>query len=677
MRELIKAVLTDAAHQFVRKAPVAVLNGGGHFTQLLSSPLNTTPPQANVRELLRLYQTSPWVFSIVNKLAENCAEPEFYLETRDGKQVFEHPVLDFIRSGSELLTSHQSLLVHYAYMELAAESFWLIGRDAANRPASWCPVPANWITDIRENDIGQRVFSLSPPNTKNPVDIPWSEMIWIKRPDPSNPLGRGASIVKAAYAEIEVDKAATNYLYWFLKNRARPDIVISGTQHAPLQDDDVKRLEELWLPRFQGPSNAGRPFFSANELKVESLQASMRDHQMVEARKYEAELLAQLWNMPPELLGRLENSNRATIDGADYLFQKHLVRPRNTLTSTTLYRRLLPEFPDLQNYKLRQVNPVQEDKELQVKLIVAAPWHATVDEIRKIGGLPPLGGKEGEERRPILADNQSASTGTTTTGTNQKPQGTGKKAVTRKMTAPVKNKIVETITLPSAYDDSDKIALVQEFEDQMNVYGRDLADEYNVYWEISPDTALWLSASVNEMIDTIDKTTAEQLRQALDELPDESSVQDVALAVTNVFERADKQRAVIISETEMSAVAGFAAIQVLRQANMLEKVWRTVGDAKVRHAHAAMDGQKRYTNEPFVAPGGQTALYPCGFADPALNCNCRCWVTTEQSKRTEAQHNALIDVMAAAVMIEIKARFDRQREAALAVVADLITEDEQ
>lgn len=70
----------------------------------------------------------------------------------------------------------------------------------------------------------------------------------------------------------------------------------------------------------------------------------------------------------------------------------------------------------------------------------------------------------------------------------------------------------------------------------------------------------------------------------------------------------------------------------------ITKTWVTAGDANVRDAHAAMDGQTVAADEPFVVPSGEfkgaEAQGPGLFGEPALDRFCRCWVVAGVRKRT-------------------------------------------
>ena len=98
--------------------------------------------------------------------------------------------------------------------------------------------------------------------------------------------------------------------------------------------------------------------------------------------------IIQIWGVPPEEMGIIENSNRATIDTADFLFKRNVVVPRLELLRAYIQERLIPEYDDalIINYK----SPVQADKDFQLKAAEKAPWALTVDEHREFMGREPL-----------------------------------------------------------------------------------------------------------------------------------------------------------------------------------------------------------------------------------------------------------------------------------------------
>jgi hypothetical protein len=92
--------------------------------------------------------------------------------------------------------------------------------------------------------------------------------------------------------------------------------------------------------------------------------------------------------VPPEILGIIENSNRATIDAADYLFSKWVIVPRLEAWRLDYQRLLVPEYDE--RLILDYESPIQHDTAFRGQLMTSMPWAFEADEIRECAGLTPL-----------------------------------------------------------------------------------------------------------------------------------------------------------------------------------------------------------------------------------------------------------------------------------------------
>lgn len=59
---------------------------------------------------------------------------------------------------------------------------------------------------------------------------------------------------------------------------------------------------------------------------------------------------------------------------------------------------------------------------------------------------------------------------------------------------------------------------------------------------------------------------------------------------------------------------------------VVEKVWVTVGDERVRDTHRDLHGVSVPIRDRFYTNDGDSALFPGGFGKPENNVNCRCWL---------------------------------------------------
>lgn len=111
-------------------------------------------------------------------------------------------------------------------------------------------------------------------------------------------------------------------------------------------------------------------------------------------------------------------------------------------------------------------------------------------------------------------------------------------------------------------------------------------------------------------------------------------------AIKEVYEK-NLVSSALIAETQATRLENLARENACRKAEKIAeekglvmiKIWNTVGDDKVRDAHARADGQEAEVDNPFNV-GGERLMYPGDFnGSPANIINCRCYLTFRFEKR--------------------------------------------
>lgn len=95
------------------------------------------------------------------------------------------------------------------------------------------------------------------------------------------------------------------------------------------------------------------------------------------------------------------------------------------------------------------------------------------------------------------------------------------------------------------------------------------------------------------------------------------------------YGEADFNRSARIARTEGHRIQNEARMDSMQSAKKkgadIVKQWDATFDNKTRPEHAQLDGQIRELDEKFTV-GSYSSLYPGGFGDPYMDCNCRCCV---------------------------------------------------
>lgn len=384
---------------------------------IISSALQyNRAPKRGTAELLAAYRSLPWLRSVVDRIANATASTKWVvvdssmpgvqrrLKLASSPEQRQKVLKDYIHghllhvdmdtpmgkllsSGNPTMTGRQIRILSQTHLELVGESFLLLERDESGTPVeSWC-IPPTWVTEIPNPE--SPYYRINYGSTDMYVEQ--DDMLWLKIPDPQNPYGRGTGVGESLGDELDADEFAAKHVKSWFYNRATPDLLV-GVKGA--SEDQLRGAKQQWEDNHRGFKRAYGSHWHSGELQVTQLGQSFADQQLVQFREFERDIIVNTFGVPPEILGILENSNRATIDSADYLFTKWVIVPRLEFWRTEMQKYLAPMFGD--DIVIEYINPVPEDKDHNLGVAKAFPFAFTVNEIRAMAEHAPLPGDEGE-----------------------------------------------------------------------------------------------------------------------------------------------------------------------------------------------------------------------------------------------------------------------------------------
>jgi HK97 family phage portal protein len=587
------------------------------------------PPLHNARELAKLYESNQWVHSIVSKISESVARQRWYLEDSEGNRIDKHPALDFIKAGCRGLRGRKAFRAHSIMREVHGEVFWIIGRNTQGVPVAWAPIPSHWVLDTPGKTHNK--FRIQP-RAGAPFEVGPEDVIHFREPNPLDPYGRGTSRANAVRLELDSDAAAATFVNSYFANRARPDYILSGTVDAPLADGDIERLHETVREKFRGASRAGRPLITANELKLTTLTSGLRDNQMSEVRELSKANIFEAWGVPPEIFGRLDSSNKATIDNADALFARFTIDPRLADIEDDLQPFIEENF-DLGGLELRYETPIKEDKAFALEAVKVRSTAFTDNEVRALANHKAVDGKDEfpEVPEPLAADDGDDEPDDTHPK-GRKPKPKDDKALVIEGTVQKGLTFDDVVTVSGAHEDPQVRAEVTRLFDEIyaalvSKFGVELLEllEAEVEFQTYGAVAEFVAREVPALVGQIDLTTRKELLAALTEgVAASEAVEALIKRVQDVFAEAAKIRASLISDTIATKIAGFASQTAAKQAGMQRKKWLSSRDHVVRESHRALDKQVQPIDMPFVSPTGAQAMHPGAFGSAKEDANCRC-----------------------------------------------------
>lgn len=351
----------------------------------------------NTKAWLETLLTHPRLAAVVDRISTDVGKTRWLLLENDPKTgkpreaPKDHPFRLFMANPWKTSTGGSwSTLIALAavYILIDGNAFLRLRMNDAGTPEEAWPLAPHLVSSV---PCSKKSYYLLAAETEEACDrLKPGEVLWMRRPNPLNPYGRGWGQARALDDEVSQDTWAAKYNNAWFKNGARPDLLISMNE---VNATELKRIEETWKSKYTGISNAFKTFFLSTEAKVHNMATSHKDMEWAEGRKLLRDIIFQRFGVPPEILGVVENSNRATAEAALYIYSLQCILPMVSAICDDLNRLLVPLFnPEgRQPVYLGFESPVRETEEFKLdraeRLFKAGLL--TRDETRDITGFDP------------------------------------------------------------------------------------------------------------------------------------------------------------------------------------------------------------------------------------------------------------------------------------------------
>jgi HK97 family phage portal protein len=353
------------------------------------------------------FETHCWLQAVVSRIATDEAKTEWIVleddpKTGSPREVRDHALCDFL--ANPWRTNVGGTMSELVWMMSAARSldgnaYLRVLRDGKGAPLEVWPIPHQSVDSVPCRR--KPWFEVSDHLNQVADRLPPADVIWLRRPAMSNLFGKGKGIAPALDDEISQDIWAAKYNNAWFRNGARPDIIVEVSGASKLEQ---RRMEEEWAAKYKGYWNAFKTAFINSQTKVHQLTASHKDMEFATGRKLLRDIIFQTFGIPPEIMGVVENSNRATADAALYIYSLQVVFPRVKDLCENLNRLLVPLFIGGAGKRSRPVylgfeNPVRETEEFKLEKGLEA-WKSGLiqrDQALEVLGFDPVGGLRGEE----------------------------------------------------------------------------------------------------------------------------------------------------------------------------------------------------------------------------------------------------------------------------------------
>jgi hypothetical protein len=317
-------------------------------------------------------------------------------ERGDAEIIYDHPLIDLLTSMNPVLPGRIGMQLAQIYYDVMGEAYFLVERGGSDAPVSsftgrklpraLYPIPPTWVT--RTPSADKPTFEVKFGQLHLP-EVPITEMLWNKNPDPANPYGRGSGEIPTLGDEFYADENAAKMISWSFYNRGRPELLV-GIEGAT--QDEMTAFRQDWQANLGGVQGALKSHFVNQKLQVEKLGFDFQHLQVLDLRRFSRDMIRQVQGIPPEIMGIIENSNRSTIDAAEFIFGKYVIIPLAEVWREFFQNHLLAEYDP--RASLDYESPLQEDKNFALSTAQSAPWSMRVKDWRELAGQEPFGTPE-------------------------------------------------------------------------------------------------------------------------------------------------------------------------------------------------------------------------------------------------------------------------------------------
>lgn len=350
------------------------------------------PPSMNTAEWLDTFSKNPRL-SVVDRIASDLANLSGRLlrinEDGTETEITNHRFLDFMAQPNPLyeMTSSAMWRLHEIYLLLVGESFFLIERDNFGRPAELWVVPPHWVKMTPY--LGNPTYTIVSPGGLT-MDVPVDDMFVMKQLNPLDPFMRGLGTAESIADEVEIDEYAAKFQKRFFYNDATPPVVFV------IPDSTKEQREEFmahWNKKHKGVENSHRAAALSGNVTVKELgNTDGKNLGFIESREAMRDAVLEHFNMPREIMGITENSNRATADSAQYIYAKNVLTPRIRMREDAINKQLLPMFGNNLVWRYDPVIPYDKVFDKDKALAAYKEGLITKNEARELMDLPAVDG---------------------------------------------------------------------------------------------------------------------------------------------------------------------------------------------------------------------------------------------------------------------------------------------
>lgn len=306
----------------------------------------------SINKSLKSYDKS-LLSNIQYKLADNLDE------------VLSHPFLTLLENPNNLESGKQFIYQIVVNLEMFGDAYILIEQQGDLIVSLNCLHSQLMHPDIdytNKKVKGYYYYNVG----SGPMYILPENLCRINYYNPNNDY-YGYSPLKSVMTPHELSLLYDDYNYAVLTNSGNPSAVISY-QGKALTENERDKLETQWNKVMKGASSAGKVKVIGNDFKIEKLGMTPQEMSYESGQREVRLSVSNAFRVPLSLLDQ-KDSNRSSLDGAYYAWQKDKILPTIRLITDSFNKNILSRYKN-DSLWLSYKNPVEADRKALVEEVI-------------------------------------------------------------------------------------------------------------------------------------------------------------------------------------------------------------------------------------------------------------------------------------------------------------------
>jgi len=268
-------------------------------------------------------------YACIKKIAMNVAkgQPFLYKEfKKKTNEIHDHPFLRVLRNGNIYGQSFQDIIVMTVYnLYLNKKAYWHIVKtktafgDILNEIRV---LPSRFVQPVynKENTL----IEYYEYNQNKRVRFDKEEILEFCNHNP-NSNTEGLAPIDRFIATLNVEKEMQQYANELFKNGGNIDGFLSTDQ--ALNDEQRKQLAESWRAKYTGAGNRHKTAVMDKGLTYEQMSTTPRELDFAQSEKNVRDKIFIFFEVPPPVMGVVENVNYSNGDNAQKSFIENMIEP--------------------------------------------------------------------------------------------------------------------------------------------------------------------------------------------------------------------------------------------------------------------------------------------------------------------------------------------------------------